>query len=53
MRKMPETAPLFDLPGAVQLDLFADAEPEQSPVWVRNCNHLGCILTSQHTHGTR
>ena len=35
-------------------DLFsAMAEDEQSPVWVRNCNHVGCIITAKHTHGVR
>lgn len=55
MRKMPETAALFEVPGGEQLDLFADepAESEQAPVWVRTCGHIGCVLTSKHTHGTR
>lgn len=34
-------------------DLFADAGDGQSPLWVRNCNHVGCVLTSKHTHGVR
>lgn len=53
-RTMPDTIALFDLPEDVQLDLFAaePAEPEQAPVWVRVCDHVGCILTSKHRHGT-
>lgn len=36
-------------PGTMagQMDMFAG----QAPVWVRTCQHPGCVLTSQHTHG--
>lgn len=27
--------------------------PDAAPIWVRTCNHVGCVLTSKHTHGVR
>ena len=34
-------------------DLFSTVEPEQAPVWVRVCGHVGCVLTIAHKHGVR
>ena len=56
-RKMPETAPLFEVATDVQLDLFAEPEPvppaRPRALWVRLCDHEPCTMTVPHVHGVR